>query len=146
MEALKINKCLNPGKFFLGSYLVLKELRVLLSRRLSAGRLVVRSMSKPNQCTNTNDVKTCPPMLLLRQSRHVNNVTVHTRTCVNRNDVIFIYTRRHGDVTLSRPTSCHPDKMEKLTLIFRPKSTSKKGVNISLKYKFCCGIMIHVYK
>jgi hypothetical protein len=74
-----------------------------------------------NRCTNADDVNTRTPMLLLRQSRHANNVTVHTRTGANRN---FIYTRSHGDVTPSRPTSRHSDEMEKLAL-FRPKSTSK---------------------
>jgi hypothetical protein len=85
-----------------------------------------------SQNAPANDSVIC----LLRQSRHGNKDTVHTRTRTraNRNDVIFIYTRRHGDVTPSRPTSRHPDEMEKLALILRPKSTSKKGVNISLKH------------
>jgi hypothetical protein len=114
IEAMKINKYLNPGYFFLGGYRSTHDSECQKSSMFffqdtrqqvasSRAQCHSKSMYECRRCQNTP--ANASVICLLRQSRHVNNVTVHTRTCANRKDVIL--STHDATVTLRRRDQRH---------------------------------------
>jgi hypothetical protein len=114
IEAMKINEYLNPGYFFLGSYRSTHDSECQKSSMfffqdtcqqvdLSRAQCHSKSMYKCRRCQNAP--ANASVICLLHQSRHVNNVTVHTCTRANRNDVML--STHDAMVTLRRRDRRH---------------------------------------